>query len=58
MEVCHIVLGCGAALDEVEACALVNDYKGMLELTCALCIQSEIGLEGDRKLNALGHIHK
>ena len=44
MEVRHVVLGSGAALDEVQARALVHDDERVLELARALGVEPEVGL--------------
>ena len=42
----------------MQAGALVHDDEGMLELSRALGVQAEVGLQGDGQVNALGHIHE
>ena len=56
MEVCLVVLGCGASLDEVEVGALLDDDQGVLELAGALGVQTEIGLQGVVHTDALGDV--
>ena len=58
MEVRHVVLGSGAALDEVQARALVHDDERVLELARALGVEPEVGLERDGQVHPLGDIHE
>ena len=58
VEVGHVVLGGGAALDKVQTGALVHDDEGMLELSRALGVETEVGLQRDGQVDALGHVHK
>ena len=53
VEVCHVVLRRGAPLDEVQVCPLIDDDQRVLELACALCVQSKIALQRDVNLHAL-----
>ena len=58
VEVCHVVLRRGAALNEVQARALVHDDERVLKLAGALGIQAEVGLQGNGEVHALGHVHE
>ena len=44
VEVRHVVLGSGAALDEVQARALVHDDERVLKLARTLGVEPEVGL--------------
>ena len=44
MEVRHVVLRGGTALDKMQVCTLVHNDQGMLELSGSRCVQSKIGL--------------
>ena len=58
VEISNIVLRSGAALDEVQARALVDDDERVLELSRALGVEAEVGLERYRDLHTLRHIHE
>ena len=58
MQVCDIIFGCGASLDEVKIRIVFYDYKCVLKLAGSLCIQSEVGLKGHGNLNSLGNVYK
>ena len=56
MQVRDVVLRCRAALDEVELCPLIHDDQGMLELSGARGVQTEVGLQRDLDGDALRDI--
>ena len=56
MQVGLVVLGRGAAFDEVQVSPLVHDDQGMLELAGPPGVETEIGLEGYLYLDALGNV--
>ena len=47
-----------AALDVVDLGALVDDDQRPLELAGVLAVDPEVGLERQRDLDALGHVHE
>ena len=58
MEVRHVVLRGGAALNEVQIRVVVHDDERVLKLARALGVQAEIGLQRNGQVYALGHIHE
>ena len=56
MQVGHIVLRGGAALDKVQVGTLVHNDKGMLKLAGTRGIQPEIGLQRNIHMHACGNI--
>ena len=58
MEIGYVVFRCRAAFNEVQVRTLVHNNQGMLKLTGTLCIQAEIGLQGNGHLDTFRHIHK
>ena len=58
VQVRDIVFGCGTAFDKVHIRALIDDNQRMLELSGAFGVQTEIGLQRDLHMHALGDIDK
>jgi len=58
VEVRHVVLRSGAALDKVQVCSLFHDDQRMFKLSCSRCIQTEIGLQRNLHGHALRHVYK
>ena len=58
VEVGHVVLGCRAALDEVQARVVLDDDERVLELARALGVEAEVALQGVVELRALGDVHE
>ena len=58
MQVCYIIFGRGAALNEVEAGTFVHNDQRMLKLACTLGVQAEVALQRNLHLHSLGYIHK
>ena len=56
VEIRHVVLRRGAALDEVKARALFDDDERVLELPCARRVETEVRLQRDLDRDALRHI--
>ena len=58
MEVCCIVLRCGAALNKVQVSAFLNNNKRVLKLASTLSIQSEVTLKWVVQSDVFWHIDK
>ena len=52
----RLVDGSGAALDVVDVGVLVRDNQRALELSHVLGVDSEVGLQRDFDVDALGHV--
>ena len=58
VEVCCVVLRCGAALNKVQVSAFLNNNKCVLKLASALSIQPKVALKWVVQSDILGNIHK
>ena len=58
VQVGHVVLRCGAALDKVQVRALIHDNQGVLELSRASGVEAEVGLQRNLHRDALRDVHK
>ena len=58
VEVGHVVLGRGAALDKVQVGVVLDDDERVLKLAGALGVQTEVALQWEVELGALGHVDK
>ena len=56
MQVGHVVLGRGAALDEVQVRVVLDHDEGVLELAGTLRVQAEVALQREVELDALRHV--
>ncbi len=56
VEVGHVVLGRGAALDEVQVGVVLHHDERVLELPGALGVQAEVALQREVQLDALRHV--
>ena len=58
VEVGHVVLGRGAALDKVQVGVILDDDERVLKLAGALGVEAEVALQREVELGALGHVDK
>ena len=58
MEVGHVVLGRGAALDKVQIGIVFDDDERVLKLASALGVEAEVALQRKIEFGALGHVDK
>ena len=58
VEVGHVVLGRGAALDKVQVGIVLDDDERVLKLAGALGVKTEVALQREVELGALGHVDK
>ena len=58
VEVCHVVLGRGTALDKVQVGVVLDDNERVLKLAGALGVEAEVALQREVELGALGHVDK
>ena len=58
VEVGHVVLGRGTALDKVQVGIVLDDDERVLKLTGALGVEAEVALQREVELGALGHVDK
>ena len=56
VQVGDVVLGCGAALDEVQVGARLHDDERVLELAGSRGVQAEVALQREVELHAGGHV--
>ena len=58
VEVCHVVLGRGATLNEVQVGIVLDNDERVLKLAGALGVKAEVALQRKIELGALGHVDK
>ena len=58
VEVGHVVLGRGAALDKVQVGVVLDDDERVLKLAGALGVEAEVALQREVEFGALGHVDK
>ena len=58
VEVGHVVLGRGAALDKVKVGVVLDDDERVLKLAGTLGVEAEVALQRKIELGALGHVDK
>ena len=58
MEVCCIVLRCGAALNKVQVSAFFNNNKRVLKLASTLSVQPKVALKWVVQSDVFWHVDK